>query len=135
MKQILLALGIVCLAQANAGAQSKNAINYNVCMHGNGYAVCDKHSAQAQKQGGQVVTEAPDPALSLLNTQVNMGYRTASINSSKRNPRLRVSADDPNGAYEGKETRINDGLQKNKIRNINYQDASVVLPPNDGSSN
>ena len=137
MKQILLALGIAFLSQANANAQSKesaNAINYPVCMHGNGYQVCDEHSAKEQKQGGGVVTSAPDPSLNLLNTQVNMGYRATAANSSRRNPRFRVSYDDPNGAYEGKETRINDGVQKNKVRNINYLDATVVLPPNDGGN-
>ncbi len=137
MKQIIFALGIAFLSQADATAQttkSANAINYNVCMHGNGYKVCDEHSAKKQKQGAQVVTEAPDPSLSLLNTQVNMGYRPVAVNSNRRNPRFLVSYDDPNGAYEGKETKINDGVQKNKIRNINYLDASVVLPPNDGGN-
>lgn len=137
MKQILFALGLTCFVQLNAGAQTKgnpNAINYNVCMHGNGYQVCDEHAAKTQMQGGHVVTEAPDPSLSLLNTQVNMGYRSAVANSNRRNPRFRVSFDDPNGAYQGKETKINDGVQKNKQRNINYLDATVQLPPNDGNN-
>jgi hypothetical protein len=135
MKQILFALALVGLAaSANAQSNSKYAQNYKVCAKGNGYKVCGDHEAavQTQQQGRDVTIAEPDPSLSLLNTNTYLGYRSATASSNRRNPRILVAYDDPNGAYEGKETRINDGVKKNRMRNTNYLNTSVELPANDG---
>lgn len=135
MKQILFALALIGLAaNANAQSNSRYAQNYKMCVKGNSYQVCGDQQAavQAQQQGRDITVGEPDPSLSLLNTNTYLGYRTASASSNRRNPRIVVAYDDPNAAYEGKESRINDGVKKNKLRNINYLDSSVELPPNDG---
>lgn len=137
MKQILFALALVGLAaSANAQSNSKYAQNYKVCVKGSAYKVCDESEAklQATQQGTDVVLSEPDPSLNLLNTSTYLGYRTTTAYSSRHNPRIVVAYDDPNAAYEGKESRINDGVKKNKVRNINYLDSSVELPTNDGGN-
>lgn len=138
MKKLLFALVLVGLASTGANAQSKSKFdqNYKVCVKGSTYKVCDENEAamQTNAQGRDVVLNAPDPSLSLLNTNTHLGYRTTTTASNRRNPRIVVAYDDPNAAYEGKESRINDGVKKNKTRNINYLDSSVDLPPVDGGN-
>jgi hypothetical protein len=75
----------------------------------------------------------------MMDTSVYLGYSSnpipgfsGMIPSNRRNPRIRVTIDDPTAAYQGKESMINDGVQLNKERNINYLDTSVELPPSDG---
>ena len=48
--------------------------------------------------------------------------------------RIRVTYDEPGAAYEGKESMINDGVRKNKQRNINTNNGAYDLPPNDGGA-
>ncbi|MBA3829625.1 MAG: hypothetical protein H0X33_11860 [Taibaiella sp.] len=45
---------------------------------------------------------------------------------------IKVSGDDANAPYEGKNSKANDGVKKNKQRNINYQNTSERLPASDG---
>lgn len=133
MKKILLALSIIGLISHNAGAQTKKSIyakNYPVCLSGSTYKVCTTTKAEL---GRKETADNPDPSLRMMDTYVHMGYGSRhTYASNKRNPRIRVAIDDPHAPYEGKESMINDGVQKNKERNINYLDNSVVLPPNDG---
>lgn len=136
MKQVLLALLIAGILPLGANAQNRAKSqfdkNYPVCIKGNNYAVCDEVDKVTEKVGRDVKVTANDRTLHLFDTYVHMGYRPTAASSNKNNPRILVNYEDPNGAYEGKETSINDGVEKNKQRNINYLDGSMVLPPNDG---
>jgi hypothetical protein len=136
MKQVLIGLLIAGILPLSANAQNKGKSNYNknypVCIKGNQYAVCDNMDKATEQVGRDVKVTSDDRTLHLFDTYVHMGYRPMASASTKNNPRLRVSYEDPNGAYEGKETSINDGVKKNIQRNLNYLDASMTLPPNDG---
>lgn len=138
MKKILLVMALISFGYIHAEAQSKKstyAKNYPICLSGNKYKVCP---AANSKAGRSVKVNNPSASLRMMDTTVHMGYSTArpfssmSVLSNRRNPRIRVTIDDPQAPYEGKESMINDGVQKNKQRNINYLDNSVELPPNDG---
>lgn len=136
MKQILLALTVIGLMHTSANAQTKSKydINYDVCKTNGKYHVCGTNTPQIS-DGYQKPTDNKTEVVSSLrrmDTYVHMGYGTPGGSSFKNNPRFRVSYDDPNGAYEGKETLTNDGVQKNINRNVNYLDNSVNLPPVDG---
>lgn len=143
MKKIFLALGLFGLITAHANAQnegkssnSKFAQNYPVCMTSHGYHVCSAPEAALPT----TTTVVPDnSALNMTaslpsdNSSVSMETAGAYTGNSRRKiTRIVVSYDDPHAPYEGKESMVNDGVQKNIIRNINYLDQSVVLPPNDG---
>jgi hypothetical protein len=133
MKKILLALTILGILPFGADAQkSVYDKNYKVCINDNKYALCDGQAKANEEVGRDVKITSPARSLRMFDSYVHMGYRTASANSNKRNSRIIVSYEDPNGAYEGKETLINDGVEKNKARNINYLDGSMQLPPVDG---
>lgn len=47
---------------------------------------------------------------------------------------IAVSQNDDHAAYEGKSSRSNDGVKKNIHRNMNYQNNSANLPPNNGNN-
>jgi hypothetical protein len=134
MKKILLALGIIGILPFSAEAQKKSVYdkNYPVCIADNKYVLCNDAAKATEEVGRDVKVTSPDKSLRMFDSYVHMGYRTTPSASNRRNPRILVSYEDPNGAYEGKETRINDGVQKNKARNLNYLDGSVQLPPVDG---
>ena len=127
--------GIVSWGAEAQNGKSKFDQNYKVCIKGDKYAVCDEVDKMNEKVGRDVKLTNDDRALRRFDTHVHLGYATANAYSNKNNPRIRVSYDDPNGAYEGEETMINDGVEKNKARNINYLDGSMQLPPNDGGNN
>jgi hypothetical protein len=138
MKQIFLvctALGLM-LTNAKAQKSSQYDINYKICKVHDKYDACGEHDPTVISEPKPTDNKAAVAAsLRRLDTHVNV--KPSSENrqiSFKGNPRFSVLYDDPNGAYEGKETRINDGVQKNVHRNINYLDNSVDLPPNDGNS-
>ncbi len=137
MKKILLALLIAGILPLGANAQHKAKSrfdkNYKVCIKGDKYAVCDEVDKMNEQVGRDVKVTSDDRALHMFDTHVHMGYARSYGASNKNNPRIRVSYEDPNGAYKGKETMINDSVKKNINRNINYLDESVQLPPNDGS--
>lgn len=129
-----MALTIIGISHFSAEAQSKtkNAVNYKICLIGDVYRPCNEATPQAKPLGRKVVKEDPTTELRMMDTYTHLGYNTATASSARRNPRIRVSYDEPDAPYQGKESMVNDGQQKNKIRNINYLDGSVVLPANDG---
>jgi hypothetical protein len=135
MKKILLALAMIGVIHFNADAQAKKksvyAKNYHICLTDSKYKVCKSSVAKKNNTiGRKLAVNNPEPSLAMMDTYVHLGY--APGYSNKHNPRIRVAIDDPNAPYQGKESMQNDGVQKNKERNINYLDNSVVLPPNDG---
>ena len=135
MKKILLALAVLGLINTGANAQkSKFDKNYKVCMADGKYRTCNPEAPAATTKH-VVTTNEPQKVASLrkLDTYVHMGYIPSNTTSRMKNPRILVSYDDPQAPYLGQESRVNDGVQKNIDRNINYLDYSTDLPPNDGS--
>lgn len=135
MKTLIVALAATVIAfsaeaQTGKSANSKFAQNYSVCQVGGTYTVCDRDAAMTSTAGRtETTTMSSRNSMAMSETLVYMGER----NNTSARGRIRVSyPDDPNGAYEGKETRINDGVEENKQRNLNQYNDAVVLPANDG---
>jgi len=131
MKNLLLVLALTGLTYASAEAQnsanSKFAKNYPVCMKGDKYEVCDANSAMNQGVGRTTETAT---SFGMQNTYVHMGYGTTG--NARFRGRIRVTYDEPGAVYEGKETMTNDGVRKNKVRNLNTNNGAYQLPANDG---
>jgi hypothetical protein len=129
MKQLFLVLIITGAIQTNLVAQ-----NYRICRINNQYRVCDIHTplfvASAQTTADN--SRAASASMRSGDTYTRMITTTPGL-SAKRNKRILVGYDDPGGGYSGKETMINDGVEKNKNRNINSNNTSVNLPASDGS--
>jgi hypothetical protein len=146
MKNLILALTVASLpVMAHAQRSYTNHIsvydqNYKVCRIDGTYTTCDpntptivtskkvknnnaKVEARLRKLDQHVYVE-PKPEPTTPTTVVK----------SRKNPRFGASYDDPNAAYQGKESKINDGVQKNLSRNLNYINNGANLPPNDGGN-
>lgn len=119
---------------ANAQSKSSNAKNYKICLINDVYQVCNPKTSDKQTKdlGRKVETNDPTASLRMMDTYTHLGYNTTTGTGIARNSRIRVSYDEPDAPYKGKESRVNDGQEKNRQRNINYLDQSVVLPANDG---
>lgn len=130
MKNLLLALALTGLtytsAEAQSSANSKFAKNYRICPTSSGYKVCDPATPAGAGVGrsGETTT-----AFGMQSTYVHMGYSTG---NARYRGRIRVTYDEPGAPYKGKESMVNDGVQKNKIRNINTNNGAYDLPANDG---
>ncbi len=131
MKKILFALAI-CSFAINADAQKNKGNfnqNFNVCYVGGRYQICEPGQAMSSGYG------APTSATTATggnDAYVNMASETSMNRHSRKKSNMRVMIDDPNGAYEGKETLTNDGVFNTIQRNTNYLDAGVTLPSSDG---
>lgn len=137
MKQVLLMLAIAGATYTSANAQSGSAydVNYNVCRTNGKYHVCSNNSPQIidGKEKANDNEKQVEKSLSRLNSYTYVkGTPRQQGESYKKNPRFIVTYNDPQAPYEGKESLVNDGVEKNKNRNINYLDNSVDLPPVDG---
>jgi len=131
MKSIILMMalaGFTLSANAQNSANSKFAKNYPVCLKGNTYQVCKAGEAMSPDVGRS--SEAS--TFGMQNTYVHMGYGTTG--NARFRSRIRVSYDNPGDVYKGKETMTNDGVRKNKARNLNTNNGGYDLPPNDGGS-
>ena len=113
-------------AVAQSSANSKFAKNYPVCLVGGQYQICN--SGMSSEIGR--TTEVSSEGIRMETTYVHLG--SSSGNARYRGNRIRVSYDEPDAPYEGKESMVNDGVQKNKHRNINTNNGAYDLPPNDG---
>ena len=132
MKKILLALAVIGFGTFTAEAQSKKSIydkNYPVCVVDGKYQVCPV-SNKAESAGRTAEITGPDASFRMLDTSVYLGYSRPG-SSATGNPRIRVTIDDPQAPYEGKESMTNDGVKKTIQRNINVSSGQEV-PPNDG---
>lgn len=129
---MLAVLGFAIIGNANAQETSKYAKNYKVCRADGKYKICDnikdkkQEPQKAEQKPTVVVLPCTEPVVE--RTYVIVGQ------STKDNPRFRVSYDQPGDVYKGKEVMSNDGVAKNIERNINYRDYAegTPNPPNDG---
>ncbi|HRO42678.1 MAG TPA: hypothetical protein PL009_07570 [Flavipsychrobacter sp.] len=132
MKNLILTMALTGFAFANGYAQSgesKFAKNYPVCLSGDKYHVCNQSAAMTPDIGR---TTEVNTVYGMQNTYVHMGYGTTGNPRYRGN--IRVTYDEPGAVYEGKETMVNDGVRKNKKRNLNTNNGAYDLPPNDGGS-
>lgn len=137
MKKILIAPVLIAIMHFGANAQSSQYDqNFKVCRIDDKYHVCSEEdpTVMVTKDKAKDDKRKVEASLRRMDTYVHLGYPQRNVVSNKRNPRIVVSYDDPNGAYKGEETMINDGVQANKVRNVNYLDNSVTLPPVDGGN-
>lgn len=132
MKKILMAiavLGLTYTAQAQSSAKSKFAKNYNICLKDGSYQVCTPGKIS---EAGRTTVKETEGYITMETTSVHMGSSPATVSSASNRGRIRVMYDDMNDPYMGRESMANDGVQKNKIRNINTNNGAYNLPPNDG---
>ncbi len=137
MKRIIMALTIAGCFHFSAAAQQKStyAKNYEVCKNKNGYTICSKD--QLNKQLKAMQTKPKEEALPETNQVVYV--RCQSITDDPRltynGPYRRhniIVDEDMDNPYKGLPSRQNDGVQKNEERNINVNQTSIELPPNNG---
>ncbi len=148
MKNFILALTVATLPlMAQAQRPQANRIsaydqNYKVCRIDGTYTTCDENTPtivntkKAARKNDKIIANLhkldqhvyvePKPEPTTQSTVVST--------YSRKNPRFSASYDDPNAAYQGKESKINDGVDKNISRNINYVNNGNNLPPNDGGN-
>lgn len=135
MKSSLLALIVIGMIHFSANAQEEKKsefdINYKVCKIGDKYKTCDENTpAFAPEKDNEKAIKKQVAALRKFDEHV---YVKSTTQSAKKNPRFTVSYEE--SAYKGEASMINDGVAKNKARNINYMNTSVELPPVDGNNN
>lgn len=124
---LLVALAAILAPSLFAQEKSRYDINYHICMNDGKYTPCSAREALGQKRDFQDVR-----------FQLQNGVQAAPVKSLAHSSvlpsrgRIRIHYEDPNAPYKGEENMQNDGVEKTAARNINYLDASVQLPPNDG---
>jgi hypothetical protein len=140
MKMMFSALVMIGMMHFGAAAQSKFDQNFKVCRIDDKYATCDENtpSVVVTKKAKDKNQKTID-GLRRMDSYTYVAPKPAPVpiqlaTSVKRNPRFLVSYDDPQAPYLGEESMVNDGVQKNKQRNLNYLDGSVQRPPSDGGN-
>lgn len=141
MKNLILALAVATLPvvahaqKSYSNGESAYDQNYKVCRIDGTYTVCSENTPtivntkKAAAKNDKTITQ-----LHKLDRYVYVNPEPKVVTSSKHNSHFSASYDDPNAAYQGKESAINDGVDKNISRNINYINNNSNLPPNDGGN-
>lgn len=111
----------IYLYSRSSKKKSADDQNFRICFIGGQYVACDADAPITM--AGTVYEEK---SAENLPPAVRHGKGTA------RKSHMTVAYDDPTAPYKGAESAVNDGVEKNKERNINYLDNSTTLPPNDG---
>lgn len=120
----LLSLFLTGLAYKSEAQNKKSNAdqNFRICFVNGQYVACD---ADAPLTSAGTVYES-QPEETPATPQVHIGKGSA------RKSRIQVAFDDPNAPYLGVNSQVNDGVDRNKERNINYMDSSAPIPPSDG---
>lgn len=126
-KIIMLATAAFSFTQADVNAQTSNKKDCAtktviVTQSGKEDSKLTATYELPENKSGKKEAEAP----------CEITYVRYETSSHKNNPRLKADYDMPGDVYEGKEVLSNDGVAKNRERNINYLDFSVRRVPNDG---
>jgi hypothetical protein len=139
MKKILMSLAIFGCMNFSAHAQQKSKFdeNYPVCKNNGGYAICTQQQKAKQLKALQTKATADVAPLPETNQVVFVRCQSAvdepsvTYNGPYRRHNIIVDEDMDN-PYKGKPSRQNDGVQKNEERNLNVNQTSIDLPPNNG---
>lgn len=108
--------------KSEAQTKKSDAVqNFRICFVNGQYVACD---ADAPLTSAGTVQAEPKELPST--PPVHIGKGTA------RKSRMQVAFDDPNAPYQGVDSQVNDGVDRNKERNVNYMNNSAPIPPNDG---
>jgi len=136
MKRLLTALivsgfAVTCVqAQSNfvgTSANSKFAKNYNICIKGDKYTPCAPGEI-----GDPIGRTSSSASVSMNDVYVHMGYNDDANHTRYRSRSgAKVTIDAPDAPYTGTPNMANDGVEKNRERNLNYTNP-VDLPPNTG---
>ncbi len=144
MKQSILMLTVIGMMHFSADAQNNEAkksdydINYKVCRVDDKYRVCNNNTPNivytkpyirkinkeyaktidGLRRYDQYVEVRPLPVVEVISKRRPIAYNQ--------------EFDGTSAAYHGNPTPENDGLAKNKERNINYLNSAVDLPSIDG---
>lgn len=111
--------------------RSRYDINYKVCVVGDQYKVCNPEDPTIQRTStrpnvvvsSESVNDNGAASLSMQQNGAYMGY------TSKKRSNIKVEDEDN---IRQKLDREADGKEKASYRNMNYNNGSVSLPPNDG---
>ena len=115
----LFLTGSIYTAEAQSN-KSNSDQNFRICFVNGQYIACDASAPITSAGTIEVPKEAPPTP------PVHLGKGTS------RKSRIQVAYDDPNAPYQGVNSQVNDGVDKNNDRNIRYQNNSAQIPPNDG---
>ncbi|MBS1584894.1 MAG: hypothetical protein JSS82_05050 [Bacteroidetes bacterium] len=111
--------------------RSKYDVNYKVCLVGDQYKVCNPGDPTIQRTStrsnivvsSESINDNGAASLSMQQNGAYMGY------TSKKRSNIKVEDEDN---VRQKLDREADGKEKASYRNMNYNNGSVSLPPNDG---
>jgi hypothetical protein len=136
MKHLLLTLIITSTSYSYINAQtSNNAKNYRVCRVDGVYRVCNDTDPLVVNTKQEInKPNATQVSMRKFDTYQRVETTTVIVMSNKKNKKLIVSYDEPNGAYKGESTQANGTFEGNRARNINYMNTSNPIPPIDGNN-
>ncbi|MBS1782842.1 MAG: hypothetical protein JSS78_07235 [Bacteroidetes bacterium] len=126
MKKISLTIALsgLCVGMVSAHHNDKFAENYPVCLRGNTYQICNEQKAQLPQSG---YVKHTDGTFGMKIEHLVLGSGNVRYHHN-----IRVICDQPGAAYKGIESKINDGIRKDEMRNLNTDNGAYVLPPSDG---
>lgn len=125
MKRFFILTLLLTGAAYASEAQNKKSDadqNFRICFVNGQYIAC---GTDAPLTAAGTVYEA-EPQKMPDTPPVHVGKGSA------RKSHMQVAYDDPNAPYQGVDSQVNDGVDRNKERNINYMNNSAPIPPNDG---
>lgn len=136
MKHLFLTLIITGISYSYIIAQtSSNAKNYRVCRVDGVYRICNDNDPLVVNTK-QIVdkTNATQVSMRKFDTYQRVETSPVVVVSNKKNKKIIVSYDAPNGAYKGESTQANGTFEANRARNLNYMNTSNPIPPIDGNN-
>lgn len=148
MKHSILMLAVFGMTYFSANAQNGEAkkseydINYKVCRINGKYTTCSdntptvvntpSYERKMQSQQEKVNAKTLDGLRRYDSYTRVLPLQPVVVTAPKAIAKIDQRFEGTSAAYHGNPTPENDGIAKNKERNINYLNSSVNLPPNDG---
>lgn len=148
MKHSILMLAVFGMTYFSANAQngenkkSEYDINYKVCRINGKYTTCSdntpsvvntpSYTRKVEMQKAKAYAKTLD-GLRRYDTYTRvLPLQPVVVTAPKPIAKIDERYEGTSAAYHGNPTPENDGIAKNKERNINYLNTSVDLPANDG---
>jgi hypothetical protein len=148
MKQSMVMLAVIGMMHFSANAQNKEIkksefdINYKVCRINGKYTTCSDNTPtvvntlsyirKVEMQKAKAYSKTLD-GLRRYDTYTRVQpLQPVTVVAPKPIVKIDQRYEGTSAAYHGNPTPENDGIAKNKERNINYLNTSTYLPANDG---